>query len=425
LKCNYDLTESIPVGMDYQTGPVVKSTFESFKHMIDNAKHTLDIAQYYFSLIGQDTMPDSEQHSCSEGQHVLDSLLNALKRGVRMRITLNYNSQTVNDKGDILLNELKQLKELGAEIRFINFQRLLEAGILHTKFIIADDKDLYIGSSNMDWRALTQVKELGITLWDCNLLAKDLLKIFEVYWILGENDSVVPQTWPQELSTGINATHPIQIQLNDHQSQVYMSSSPKELNPFGRTNDLEAVLDVINRADKFINIAVMDYFPVYLFTGRQEYWPDIDTALRRAAVERGVRVRLMASKWKYTRSALYGYLKSLSAIQRVPSKGSINTKMFAIPATDEQLKIPFSRTNHNKYVVTDKDVLIGTSNWSADYFMNSGGVSFVSYDVVGDQEVDKETVADDNEEKETKQSLRELLTQVFERDWNSEYAFIV
>ena len=36
-------------------------------------------------------------------------------------------------------------------------KRLLGSGILHTKFIIADNRSFYLGSANMDWRSLTQV----------------------------------------------------------------------------------------------------------------------------------------------------------------------------------------------------------------------------------------------------------------------------
>ena len=44
----------------------------------------------------------------------------------------------------------------GVNVRRVNFGRLT-GGILHSKFWIVDRKHVFIGSANMDWRALTQV----------------------------------------------------------------------------------------------------------------------------------------------------------------------------------------------------------------------------------------------------------------------------
>lgn len=44
-------------------------------------------------------------------------------------------------------------------MRKVDFGRLTR-GVLHSKFWIVDRKHVFIGSANMDWRALTQVKSL-------------------------------------------------------------------------------------------------------------------------------------------------------------------------------------------------------------------------------------------------------------------------
>lgn len=44
----------------------------------------------------------------------------------------------------------------GVQVREVNFGRLTK-GVLHSKFWIVDRKHVFIGSANMDWRALTQV----------------------------------------------------------------------------------------------------------------------------------------------------------------------------------------------------------------------------------------------------------------------------
>ena len=49
-----------------------------------------------------------------------------------------------------------------------------------------------------------------------------------------------------------------------------------------------------------------------IFSNR--YWPTIDDALRRAAFDRKVQVRLMASLWNHTRFDMKFYLRSLAAL---------------------------------------------------------------------------------------------------------------
>ncbi|RLV62514.1 hypothetical protein DV515_00019235, partial [Chloebia gouldiae] len=48
----------------------------------------------------------------------------------------------------------------GAAVRVVELPRLT-GGVLHTKFWLVDGVHLYIGSANMDWRALTQVGRAG------------------------------------------------------------------------------------------------------------------------------------------------------------------------------------------------------------------------------------------------------------------------
>lgn len=52
--------------------------------------------------------------------------------------------------------------------------------MLHTKLWIVDRMHVYVGSANMDWRSLTQVKELGLVVLNCSCLANDYAKIFDV-----------------------------------------------------------------------------------------------------------------------------------------------------------------------------------------------------------------------------------------------------
>ena len=75
-------------------------------------------------------------------------------------------------------------------------------------------------------------------------------------------------------------------------------------------------------------------------------------------------------------------------------------RLFRVPAfTPEQAAIPYARVNHNKYLLTETAALVGTSNWSADYFIWTGGIGLVM-----------------------RGPLRDQLNQIFLRDWDSSYA---
>ncbi len=105
----------------------------------------------------------------------------------------------------------------------------------------------------------------------------------------------------------------------------------------------------------------------------------------------------------------------------------IAQRVFVIPAGN-QSHIPYSRINHNKYMLTDTVAYVGelqtedsniwmkwsevkqtcvcpgTSNWSADYFNTTAGVGLVlSQDARGN-------------------SFHQQLRAVFDRDWSSRYS---
>ena len=60
------------------------------------------------------------------------------------------------------------------------------------------------------------------------------------------------------------------------------------------------------------NVCLSKYIRSLRFLYR--FWPIIDDALKKAAVERHVEVRLLASHWNHTRKDMTRYLMSLSAI---------------------------------------------------------------------------------------------------------------
>ena len=249
------------------------------------------------------------------------------------------------------------------------------------------------------------MKELGAAVFDCPCLAADLDNIFQVYWQMGLPNAVIPSSWPTEYSTPYNAFNPQPVKLNNNPSVAYFSVSPPEFRGSGRQNDIDAYVRVVDTANKFVYAAVMDYAPRSLYLKKNYYWNVIDSAFKRAAFERNVDVRLLMSRWEHTWEEFYSYLYALQDFNAsLTDGGSIEVRLFEIP--DYNISIPYSRVNHNKYMVTDNTAFITTSNWSADYFTNTAGISLV---IQGEDSTQESQVVKDVEE-------------LFLRDWNSEYS---
>lgn len=175
---------------------------------------------------------------------------------------------------------------------------------------------------------------------------------------------------------------------------LYTASSPAAFSPEGRTDDLTAILDVINKARTNISFSVMDYMPSTLYLRPNYYWGDIDVALRSAAF-RGVKVNLLFSIWNSTNSRMFPHWKSLNVLNNV------EIRTIKIPRSPVNPQPPFSRVSHSKYLVTDQQSYVTTSNCAADYFLWTGGISV--------------TV------NSAQASISKTLQQIFTADWNGPF----
>ena len=65
---------------------------------------------------------------------------------------------------------------------------------------------------------MMEVKELGVSGFNCSCLGEDLLKVFAAYWFLGaSNTSSIPDKWPSSFSTNFNRTNPFLVPYNGAQ----------------------------------------------------------------------------------------------------------------------------------------------------------------------------------------------------------------
>jgi phospholipase D3/4 len=380
----YTVVETIPQEVDLWTNV---TTYQAWKDLINNATSTLELGFFYINLSeGEQYPPEDDGY---KGSDILNAIIQAQKRGVTVRYVQNEPSAGFPDYDSTIL------AKAGVNVRSLNWAQFFNgSGILHTKMIIADNKNLYLGSANLDWCSLTQVKELGVVIRDCPAIAQDALKEFSQYWMAADVTSL-PQTWPQIVDTNIDMKNPAQVVLNEKSVSMFIAASPLQFCSPNRTNDIDALLHVINSAKKTIGVEVMDYSASSLYNTPNFFWPDIQNALMTAAFNRGVKVQLLFSLWNHTIPFTFQFIEALDVID------NIEVKFMIIPPLTDSKPVPFTRVQHGKFMVTDEHAYVGTNNWSEDYFMNTGGMSytFKSAHVVSD------------------------IQSRFTRDWNSPYSF--
>ncbi|KAM6912551.1 5'-3' exonuclease PLD4 [Xenentodon cancila] len=399
-QCSMSLVESIPEDLKYNASVTFGVPLEEvWKSLISMATKQVEVASFYWTLTGEDINVNSSFDI--PGKDILKAFMELPSRNVSVQVVSSVPTIRTNS------TDLRILKQKGVHVRRVNFGHLTK-GVLHTKFWIVDRKHVFIGSANMDWRALTQVKELGVVVYNCSSLAKDLHKIFQSYWVMGQANSSLPHSWPAEFDTTINKYHPLLVKEDNISSRLYLSGSPPSFCPPSRTQDLEAILSTISEAEHFVDVAVMEYFPTTHFERHQRYWPFIDDAIRTAAYERKVKIRLLISCGRDSDPAMLPFLRSLATIDSPHHHINVQIKLYIVPVGNHS-DIPYSRVNHNKYMVTDNAAYIGTSNWAADYFLTTAGVSLV---------ISQDTTPPAS----TTKTLHSQLKEVFDRDWHSDFA---
>uniref|UniRef100_A0A0K0DC18 Phospholipase D domain protein n=1 Tax=Angiostrongylus cantonensis TaxID=6313 RepID=A0A0K0DC18_ANGCA len=346
----------------------------------------------------------------NEGLLIYNTLLKTAQRGVKVKI-----SQTYRDGGYSETANLATESNGNVQVRSLDFTQWYPGGILHTKSWVVDGKHLYVGSANFDWRSLTQIKELGMAVFDCPCLAEDLTKLLQIHWDMGAPGAKIPASWPVAYATSAYHERPTTVPQSEGDQAVYFSASPPGFQSCGRESDIDAMVKLIDEAQESLDMAVMEYAPCTLYLKPLNLWyARLDEAIRRAAFDRQVKVRFLFSRWAHTSAKYYSYLRSLQDLSsqlpcryvdhKCTRRGSIQVGLIEVP--DLQYgAIPYSRVDHNKYFVTEKAVYIGTSNWTPDYWKYTAGIGMVIR-------------ADDISQNST---VVNQIVQIFERDWNSDY----
>lgn len=395
--CEYKIVETIPDQLI--VNPTFSDTTQTWLEIINNSKERVRLVVFYWD------MSNNVTNYGDNGNKIMDAIQKRAKE-IKIQVVQYKHSNQFPDEPD-----LSNLRKWGVEIVEIDWESAF-GGVLHTKMLIGDDKEFYIGSANMDWKALNQVKELGIHI-KCECLTKDANIMFDKYYHLGtelKSSFKDFQGWPQKLMTAISMNTPLNAQFNNQDGTVFITAAPKLLANPGRTNDLDALRDTILTAKDHVYISVMDYMPLAFYGEPHHWWGEIDDTIRDAFV-RGSNIKMLIGKWDHTANVQINGLRSLAHFgqnfcnntlfnDKKWCNSTLEIRQYVVPDPIGYEKFPYTRVNHAKFMVTEKRAFISTSNWGKDYYYNTAGATLVS----------------------THSNVIQDLETIFLRDWNSIYA---
>jgi phosphatidylserine/phosphatidylglycerophosphate/cardiolipin synthase-like enzyme len=340
---DFEIVESIPVETVLDN-PEVRNTQEVWLEMINGAKSSLDIEEFYISNKPGEPLDD-----------IIKVLFKAADRGVSERIIVDSRMYKTYPETADLLGKQKNIA-----VRVIDYGKIA-GGVQHSKYFIVDGREIFLGSQNFDWRALKHIHELGVRIRN-NEIIPVYADIFALDWSLagpgGRADSLIKRV---HYPTPFRMIEPANDTL-----VLTPTASPRGLVPDSTLWDETQIIKLIDRANSDVMCQFLTYSPV----GRNKsYYAELENALRRAAA-RGVKVKMIVSDWS-KEHPIEDYLKSLSAVPNIEVKFSV------IPEWSGGY-ISFARVEHCKYLVIDSSSCwIGTSNWEKSYFYNTRNVGIV------------------------------------------------
>jgi phosphatidylserine/phosphatidylglycerophosphate/cardiolipin synthase-like enzyme len=337
-----ELVESAPIetALDHAD---IRNADVVWRELIDAAKSSLDFAEFYAS-----------DHPGSRLEPIVEAIEKAADRGVRVRFLAEKKFQATYPE------TLERLaKKKGIEVRAYDMKRLTD-GVLHAKYFLVDGTITYLGSQNFDWRSLEHIQELGLVV-RASEVTRVFAEVFDADWALANGAKREDALKPVHESEKF----PLVCPGGEKPMRITPVCSPKGLLPDEQLWDLPRIVALIDSAQKSVRVQLL----TYKMMGRDEYFADIENALRRAAT-RNAQVQLLVADWCMRK----GTIEGLQALEPLPN---VDVKLVTIPQWSGGF-VPFARVVHSKYVVVDgKSAWVGTSNWERGYFYASRNVGLI------------------------------------------------
>ena len=295
------LVESVPWGMDdLRITKGVAYTEDVLIKLVVSAHRTIDIAAMYWSLLAETDTPDCadisperlQELGTEHGERLYEALEGAAQRGVQIRVLQSPGFLDGPQEADRLADEYPDQ----VQVHQVDMANWYGGGIMHQKILLADNEAFYLGSANMDWRSLTQVKELGVVVENHAVLAADLARYFETWWHFAAREpKEIRQVWDSvpgierrvpswstlvvgservpspfdrpEWEAMTSLENQAVIVLNGEAGRVFLTGSPPELCTLGRTTDLDGLVATLRDAQRSICVSVMTYSAVSRYRG--------------------------------------------------------------------------------------------------------------------------------------------------------------
>ncbi len=344
-----ELVESAPVETTLDH-PDVANTSDVWVEMLDRARDTIDLAEFYASE------PDPGLQVTSKLTPVIDAVERAVRRGVRVRLVVDSVFAPKYPR------TLEHLRRAGVAVRVLDFAKHGGGGIMHAKYITIDDTEAFLGSQNFDWRALDHIQEIGVR-FTSPVLARALGEIFETDWARATGAPSGSREPPR--ASSLRRERAAQARTGE---TLELVGSPKNWLPDASAWELPKLVAMVNAASRAIDVQVLSYST----TDREgQPFHVLDDALRLAAA-RGVHVKLLVSEWSTKPGS--DARKALSDVAKLPN---VEVRVLRIPAWSGG-SLPFARVAHAKYMVIDGTYAwVGTSNWEGGYFTQSRNVGLL------------------------------------------------
>ena len=312
---------------------------DTWVDMIRGAKSRLDLEHFYLSRKPGEALDP-----------VLDELGRASARGVKIRLILDAGMHRTYPQPADSLGGLANVS-----VRTIDFRRIA-GGVQHAKFMVVDDREAWLGSQNLDWRALSHIHELGARV-RLEPVAKAFADVFETDW------AACDTTRPAAVKDRKPAKWPIAFTQDGEKGELWPSASPKPQSPPSLPWDRDVLVGRLNAAKH----EIVAQFLSYGVGGRGNADSTLHKALL-AAAARGVKVKLIASDWVIGGRGEPD-LRSLAATP------GIEVRISQVPEWSGGY-IPFARVEHCKFMVADSSWLwLGTSNWEPSYFLATRNIA--------------------------------------------------